>query len=329
MSDKKGKILLIIPKFYGYENLIKKELNKSFYQVEVIYENRDWVSIWHRFVYVYMPSRKRKVLNDFYIKEINKMTQDVDVVLVIRGSSLSQKVMKHMRKRFSSDCRFIMYQWDGIKNNPDILECAEYFDRIYTFDVEDSKKYNWGYRPLFFDKEKVNSTKKCIDVSFLCSLHSQRAQILEKLKNICIENGYSFHSHMYCNKFAYYKWKYIGKKPEYIGTKDKDVTFKSLSLNESYELYSKSKVIVDYTHPDQTGFTMRTIEAIGNRCKLITNNKYIKNADFYNPSNIYVYEGTDVDIPYGFIETAYKDIDTDLYEYYSLEGWLSTLLGGN
>lgn len=327
MIAKNRKVLLIVPKFYGYESLIRKELSKSFSEVNIIFENREWVSLWHRFVYVYMPNCKRRVLDRFYIKKIDKMSKDIDVVLVIRGSSLSPKVMEYMKKSFSTDCRYIMYQWDGIKNNPDILECTPFFDDIYTFDIEDSMKYEWSYRPLFFDESKVHDFEKKIDISFLCSLHSQRAQVLEKLKNISKKNGYSFFFHMYCNKFAYYKWKYIGRKPEYRSSKNEDVVFKSLSLEESYELYSKSKVVVDYTHPDQTGYTMRTIEAIGNRCKLITNNRYIKNADFYNPNNIYVYEGTNVDIPNGFVERPYENIDIGLYNYYSLKGWLNTLLG--
>ena len=134
---------------------------------------------------------------------------------------------------------------------------------------------------------------------------------------------------MYCNRLAYYKWKYIGRKPEYKNTNNKDVSFKSLSLEETYKMYSRSRIIVDYTHPNQTGFTMRTIEALGNKCKLVTNNKLIKNADFYNPHNVYVYEGTHVEIPIDFTDSEYEEVDEKLYQYYSLNGWLNTLLGND
>lgn len=327
MESSNKKTLLIMPKFYGYEDIVASAMKEKFQSIKLIYENRDWVSFWHRFVYVYMPNKKRKVLDDFYIKELSNVDKDIDVVLVIRGSSLSGKIMEYMKSIFPEKCQYIMYQWDGIKNNQDALSVVKYFDHIYTFDVKDAVEYGWGYRPLFFDRRMIKSLNKDIDISFLCSLHSQRAQILNKLKPVCTLKGYNFHTHMYCGKFLYYKWKYIGKKSEYKDTNNKDVSFKSLTLQESYDLYSRSKVIVDYTHPGQTGFTMRTIEAIGNRCKLITNNAYIKNADFYNPNNIYVYEGTDVNIPEGFVDSNYEDIDEKLYSYYSLEGWLNTLLG--
>ena len=104
---------------------------------------------------------------------------------------------------------------------------------------------------------------------------------------------------------------------------------KSLSLEETYKIYSRSRIIVDYTHPNQTGFTMRTIEALGNRCKLVTNNQLIKSADFYNPHNVYVYEGTNVEIPLKFINSEYEDVNKKIYNYYSLNGWINTLLGND
>jgi len=325
---KEKTLLLIVPKFYGYDKEILSEFKKIYKSVDIIYENRDWVSIWHRFVYVYLKSKKEKILDDFYLNEIKKLDRDIDTVLVIRGSSLSSRILEFMKNYFSSDCKYIMYQWDGIKNNKDALKIANYFDRVYTFDINDSKEYGWTYRPLFYCDKLVDSLKKDIDISFVCSLHSQRAIIMDKLKKICSDKSIKFYPHMYCNRFAYFKWKYIGKKEEYKNTNDKDVVFKSLSLKETYELYGKSKVVVDYTHPGQTGFTMRTIEALGNRCKLITNNTYIKDADFYDPNNIYVYSGTDINIPENFLETEYSELSSDMYNYYSIKGWINSLLEG-
>ena len=327
MVAKRKHCLLICPKFYGYEEFILNGLKKYFEKIDVIYENREWVSLWHRFVYVYTASIKKRVLDKFYIDTINKISTDVDTVLVIRGSSLSMTVMDYLKKIYGKSCQYIMYQWDGVKNNPEILKVVDSFDNIYTFDIEDSKKYGWGYRPLFFDSEKVKRTTKDINIAFLCSLHSQRALVLENLKSYCYEHNLSLLSNMYCNKLAYFKWKYIGKKPEYKNTNNKDVSFKSISLEEAYKIYSRSRIIVDYTHPNQTGFTMRTIEALGSRCKLVTNNQLIKIADFYNSHNIFIYEGTDIEIPIDFIDSEYEDVDEKIYQYYSLDGWITTLLG--
>lgn len=73
-------------------------------------------------------------------------------------------------------------------------------------------------------------------------------------------------------------------------------------MSEVNDIMSKSNIIVDYTHPQQTGFTMRTCEAIGHRCKLVTNNKNILKADFYIKDDIYVYDEDEFDIPIEFIK---------------------------
>ena len=53
-----------------------------------------------------------------------------------------------------------MYQWDSIKNNPNALSISEEFDEVSTFDVEDSKKYGWKYRPLFYIKSNDRIKKE-------------------------------------------------------------------------------------------------------------------------------------------------------------------------
>ena len=108
---------------------------------------------------------------------------------------------------------------------------------------------------------------------------------------------------------------------------DNDITFKPLSIEESYSLYSRSKVVVDYTNVNQTGFTMRTIEALGNGCKLITNNDRIRNADFYKEENIYIYEEAGFMIPDGFLLSQFEPISESVYDRYSLKSWVNDLIG--
>ena len=66
----------------------------------------------------------------------------MDFVLVIRGQFLSLPVLDYMKKHFHSGCRYIFYQWDSVRNNPNALEIADFFDLRFTFDPIDAKKYN-------------------------------------------------------------------------------------------------------------------------------------------------------------------------------------------
>lgn len=323
------KVLLILPKFYGYEEMIEKALEEKGAKVTRIFENRDWVSFWQRFVYVYLPKYKQKMLDNFFLKELKKADKDFDYVFIIRGSSVSNLVIDYMKETYPKGCKYYMYHWDSVTYNENAIAIKDKFDRIYTFDPEDAKKYNWGYRPLFFNESLVENKEKDIEILYLCSLHSDRAKVLNNLKKICEEKNYKLYTHMYFDRFLFYKGKYITKKDEYLEANKEDVAFKKLNNKETFDLYNRSKVIVDYTYPDQRGYSMRTIECLGSRCKIVTNNKVIKDADFYDERNIFVYEGTDVKIPEGFVESEYKDIENKLYSYYSLSGWLETILEEN
>ena len=105
------------------------------------------------------------------------------------------------------------------------------------------------------------------------------------------------------------------------------VNFEPLNLKETNTIYANSDIIVDYTHPLQVGLTMRTIESIGNRCRLVTNNKKVLECDFYHPNNIFVYEGDEVCIPDEFLNLEYTELNEEQYYYYSIDGWIDSVLG--
>ena len=45
MSLQNKKVLLIVPRFYGYDELIQKALMGKCSKVYKIFENRDWVNV--------------------------------------------------------------------------------------------------------------------------------------------------------------------------------------------------------------------------------------------------------------------------------------------
>lgn len=327
--DLKGKnIALVCPKFYGYEELIANELRARGANVYLIFENLEWVSIRYRLVYVYFPKRKEKLFKKYYTSKLKNISKELDYFIAIRGSSLRPDTMEWIKKSCSSKCKFIMYQWDGVKNNETILNIAGFFDRVLTFDKTDALKQNWLYRPLFFMSDYTDlNVSKDIDILFICSLHSNRAKILNQLKVIANEKGYKLKVVAHLNRFLFYKYKYINKKAEVIEADNKDLSFKPLSIRDSYKLYSRSKVVVDYTNLNQTGFTMRTIESVGNRCKIVTNNKLILDSDFYDEQNISVYDEDKFAIPDHFVNEPYKNIPDEVYSRYDLKKWIDDLIG--
>jgi len=64
---------------------------------------------------------------------------------------------------------------------------------------------------------------------------------------------------------------------------------------------------------------------LGNCCKLITNNKFIKDAEFYNSNNIYIYDEANLEVPQAFLDAEYVSMEASMYHYYSLDGWIDTI----
>ena len=63
--------------------------------------------------------------------------------------------------------------------------------------------------------------------------------------------------------------------------------------------------------------------------KLITTNKDIKNYDFYNPNNIFVWDENTKEIPDSFFELQYQELPKEIFEKYSLKTWIKTVFEQN
>ena len=219
-----------------------------------------------------------------------------------------------------------MYQWDSCSNSPNALEIAKYFDKIFTFDREDANKYFWEYRPLFFDSSDCKKTNKIYDILYICTLKYKRGEIYKEAKKISENEGLSFFYYLYIDFKTYIKRIVLNRDRIYMSIPFKNIKFKPLSIEDTAKLYDKSKIVIDYTTPSQTGLSMRTIECLGHECKIITNNKNIKFEKFYSEENVFIYDDNVKILP-EFIEKPYKKNNDEVMYYYSIKGWIDTILG--
>ena len=323
---KYNRALLIMPKYFGYEEKIKSEFRMQGISSETIYENVDEISFIYRFVYVYLKKYKASIMEKYYGNKLKNLKQPPDIILVIRGQSLTKKVMDQMKTLYPG-AEYIMYQWDSVENNKEILDITNYFDRILTFDMKDADKYGWKYRPLFYCSGAERNDSRKYDLTFIGSLHSQRIAIVNKIHDIASQKGLHEFTYLFTKRTHYLKQKYILHNTDFANGKNEDIKYKSLSLVETNNIFAESNIVVDYTHPKQNGFTMRTIESIGNKCKLITNNKNVLQADFYNSNNVYVYDPENFTIPDQFLNEPFIELPDEIYERYSIKSWIKDILG--
>ncbi|MGI9551900.1 MAG: hypothetical protein ACR2MT_11920, partial [Aurantibacter sp.] len=249
-----------------------------------------------------------------------------DYVLFLNLEAISEKDLLELKKN-QPKAIFIMYMWDSVKNKKHTASLLPYFSLKHTFDKDDSvnsayKAFN--FRPLFFLDEYRNLGKgvaKDVDLLFVGTVHSDRYQLLMKIRKLCEEMGKKIDFFMFFqSKKLFYTRKASDKS--FSGARMADFHFTPLPKDQLIKKLESCKVVLDIQHPDQTGLTMRTVEMIGAQKKIITTNHNIKDYDFYDSRNICCIDRNHIELNSSFFETDYETLDSQVYHQYSIDGWL-------
>ena len=300
------KILMIAPKYYGYEKNIKAQLEDEGAYVFYIQENLDNSSFILRFISQFNRSIPEKIYTKYLYREIDKIKElEFDYVFCIRINGFSITDIEYLRAHFKN-AKFILYYWDSIKNMHNSVEKSQLFDKVLTFDRKDADEnaiFGWQFRPLFYCDDFSKTEKENIqyDILSVSTISDERVNKLLEIKKYCEDNKLTFYVKTVLLKSYYFRRKLLNAK--FIQRIPKDwFSFHSISKQELICLMNKSKVILDITHSSQSGLTMRTIESIGNRKKLITTNEDIENYDFYNENDFLIIKNNDYFVKKALIE---------------------------
>lgn len=325
------KLLLIMPRFFNYPELIIEELNRMGYEVD-FFDDRPSTNAW-----VKAAIRINKSLIGVYIKryfeEVMKTVREkeYDVVFLISGQSLSfsEDMIKEI-KDCQPEAKFVLYQWDSQTNFPYIKKVQKFFDKCYSFDKRDIQETpNLKFLPLFYSRtyEEIGNRNKRdfkYDFCFVGTAHPKKYQAInmmsEQLKSVYPRQFIYF---FFPSPIVFFYRKIMNielRKAHY-----KEFHYVPLKGKEMDSVYEASRCVLDSAQAGQLGLTIRVIEALGAKKKLITTNEDVVNYDFYRPENIYVYKGK-IDLGDIFFEEDYKEVDQEIYEKYSLRSWLKEIV---
>lgn len=317
------KVLYVAPVFFGYENEIKGELERQGAQVTFLLD-RPFNSA---FLKGLTRVRREWVIgaaDRYYKKKLASINAEFDYVFVVSGQTLSQKTLVGWRQQFPS-AKFILYMWDSFSNRQQAVANLEYFDSVFSFDKNDAQEFGLHFRPLFFSKgfETAEQVAGEFDISFIGTAHSDRYSIVQKIDR---QLGASVKRYWYLFLQAnWVYWFYRLTNASFREARYTDFQFDTISKVEVQRVFNRSKVILDIEHPYQTGLTMRTLETLGARKKLVTTNSSVKFYDFYDEENIYVIDRAEPSIPAEFFDKPYKQVDLKTYRKYSLVGWVEEI----
>lgn len=270
------------------------------------------------------------VLNKYYQGIISKVqVKEYDYIFTIRGEYTPLKTINLLKTTFPK-AKIILYMWDSMCNNRAVKSRLDAYDKVYTFDRKDYLEYKekMDFLPLYYydDCVPLNKAKQYkYDIAFIGTGLEDRIKIINKVKKQCKNMGKTIYTYIFLPHIIVYFYNKVMNK-NYKGVSKKDIQFKKLPFEKVYEIYDTAKCIVDIESAKQSGLTMRTIEMIGLRKKLITTNKDIVNYDFYHENNVFVVDREDFVLNEAFIEKPYYELDEKIYEKYSLSHWLLEVL---
>ncbi|SEQ86923.1 hypothetical protein SAMN02910369_02580 [Lachnospiraceae bacterium NE2001] len=325
------RILLIMPKFFDYHIIIKNELTQMGYEVD-FFDDRPSTNAFVKAVI----RLNKKMVNGYIKRYFNKIMKSVqskkyDFVFLISGQSLSlSKEMIEKIKKSQKNAIFLLYQWDSLKNFGYIRDMYPLFDKCYSFDRDDVKNNaNLNFLPLFYSNNyrKIGDRKSIdyqYDFCFIGTAHPKKYVYINKISRQL--------KAVYPNQFIYFYFQspivFFYRKlvnREMRKARYNEFNYSPLKGKAFFDIYRKSRCVIDSAQDGQVGLTIRVIEALGAKKKIITTNCDVINYDFYKPENIYVYKGN-IDYNDVFFRSEYKEIEKNVYDKYHIRHWLKTIL---
>jgi hypothetical protein len=328
------KVLFIAPKFFGYEQEIKRELELLGCDVDW-FDDRPSSTPIVKALIRFKPELIASY-SDAYFDQIIKRTKDTsyDAIFIIKGEAISKARLDALKAQ-QTKARFLYYTWDSLKNFKNGLEKLHSFDKVFSFDSDDCITYPFvQHLPLFYIKAYENvgtlavthSEEPSIDFLFLGSIHSDRYSVIQKIWSAAHQTQPNIK--LYDHFFYQSKWVFTLRNffdPQFRNIPWDAVKWNSLNKDETLALIANSRIIVDVHHPGQKGLTMRTVESLGAQKKLITTNESIKDYDFFLPENILIVDRHLPIIPLEFLKSPFKTLPPDIYRKYSLTSWLQEI----
>jgi len=179
-----------------------------------------------------------------------------------------------------------LFLWNPVQNHDapsqkalrNIRLLRKNFEHLYTFDPEDARQHQLQFIPQPYRDLNASShpTVEDIDLYFIGS-DKGRLQQLIQIKQTAERLGLNCLFHITPSK-----------RYSYTAEQEKHLTRQHLSYAENIALARRSKCLVEVVQANQTGPTIRALEAAFLGKKLITNRQHAKNAATYTPESVWI-----------------------------------------
>lgn len=346
------RVLLITPVFYGVENKIRSVLEDYGYEViwlENINLKFDYHGTKSKFKFL------RKIYSILFFPQMRYIDRELDkiddlnfdLLFSINGFIICNYLFGKLRKK-SPELYSILYLWDSF-NMYNWTKELKHFDKVYTFDPADAKKYKIEYKPVFYVSGTESSDQE-LGYDLFCAgkFNSFRQDIVDKIISNLEDNGINYSVKLWPaykssihNALIYRLFKMTRLKGQWIknyllnfeaieGKLKKDyIQETSISYQEMQTHILNSNVILNLPFHEQEGYSYGIIEALAYGKKVITTNSNIVGESFFNPNQVHILNPDNPDIDCKWV----KEKSTFPIDYYfanlELSLWLKSIMNVN
>ena len=322
-----GRVLLFMPNYSGIYQVLIKNLEKMGY--EVIYKEDkpfkykgivDKIINFAKKMFLndnnYKDDLRRKVIEEDILESFNLEESFFDYVLIIHPSNYSKDTLLHLKKISK---KIVAYHWEGFSRFSVPDEVIDCYDTFAVFDKNDYENYKKKHSNIilsqsFYFDVVSNQVPKNFDLLYIGADFENRFNVLKQFVNISQD------------KFKNY-FKLVSHKP---------ISFKGILIDDSKTSYfdyltlaSKSKCQIDIKLKVHNGLSLRFFEALYFSQKIITDNEFVKDLDFYNPNNILIVEDwntlTNEQLS-AFVNSPYEEIPDLIKLKYSFKNWFNNIM---
>lgn len=235
--------------------------------------------------------------------------------ILLHGSWLVEGIPHWIRKKnkkSKDDLRIIWWYWNRVVSidHPDKIlddDCEK-----WSFDQMNCKQFHMNFNTqYYFQSLKIpeNSSIKN-DIYYLGSDGGRLPMLMglyQQFEKMHLKADYNILATKHTMYYEKYPHCFIENKIEY---------------KENLRHIGECKAILEIIREDQSGQTLRPLEALFHQKKLITNDSNIDSMVYYHPDNIFILGKNEIDQLPEFLEKPYHPIPQHIIDIYESEAWL-------
>ena len=280
-------------------------------------------------------------VRNYWLSQGDTLSKDYDMFICLNGTAIDKHIINMLKLNNPNMKEVVLYAWDDL-SYWDFNLIRSSFDRAYTFDIVDSRKYaGWELLPPFYispENKYGDKADEEYNLFMIGTNHDGRFvfinKVLQQLKTIGIDNNcvkllrekrgnrYQLIKTILKALFPSYKLNMdfdLGKIPEYS-------LEKPIDIDEYNRLLNKSKIVFDDVRPGQSGLSPRFVWALANNKKVITTNKFADQYSFVNKESVMCIDRQNPKLLKRFFTDKTEKSEGNL-ETLELSNWVKILIG--